>query len=219
MLHPRHHFLSDVTALVEIDAVQAIHVGLMRKRVAIHEIEAAARGARTDAMGLIVGAVDEFGADQIGNLLLEFFGNEDTPAERVVARIGECKIRPHRGFAAPDRQHAEAVGEILDRDLGAQLVEAKLGCKSRRQRTRGIDQKAAAMAGRGLGNQEIGDDLALRRQQCAEPAKARAKQRHVGRNEAVEEVAGILAADLNHAPVWKKRCFHSLKWPFSPFFF
>ena len=45
MLHPRHHLLADITALVEIDAVQAVHVGFVRKRVAIHEVEAAARHA------------------------------------------------------------------------------------------------------------------------------------------------------------------------------
>ena len=32
----------------------------------------------------------------------------------------------------------------------------------------------------------------------------------VGGDEAVEEVAGVLAADLDHAPVGKKRCFHKL---------
>ena len=35
----------------------------------------------------------------------------------------------------------------------------------------------------------------------------------IGRDEAVEEVARVLAADLDHAPVGKKRCFHSLKRP------
>ena len=65
------------------------------------------------------------------------------------------------------------------------------------------------MAGGGFGDQEIGRDLALRRQQRAEPAKAGLQQRDVCGDEAVEEVAGILAADLDHAPVRKKRCFHS----------
>ena len=69
------------------------------------------------------------------------------------------------------------------------------------------------MAGGGFGDQEIGRDLALRRQQCAEPAKAGLQQRDVCGDEAIEEVAGILAADLDHAPVRKKRCFHSLKRP------
>ena len=64
------------------------------------------------------------------------------------------------------------------------------------------------MAGRGLGDQEVHDDLALRRQQRAEPAKTGREQRHVGRDQAVEEVARVLARDLDHAPVGKKRCFH-----------
>ena len=67
------------------------------------------------------------------------------------------------------------------------------------------------MAGGRLRDQKIGRDLALWRQQRAEPAKARPQQRDVCGDEAIEEVAGILAADLDHAPVGKKRCFHSLK--------
>ena len=66
------------------------------------------------------------------------------------------------------------------------------------------------MAGGRLGDQEIRGDLALRRQQGAEAAEARADQRHVGRHQAVEKIAGVLAADLDHAPIGKKRCFHSL---------
>ena len=40
-------------------------------------------------------------------------------------------------------------------DLGAQLVETEFVGKALRQRARAIDQEAAAMAGRGLGDQEI----------------------------------------------------------------
>src|ERR1700694_5454140 len=64
------------------------------------------------------------------------------------------------------------------------------------------------MTGRRLGDQKIDDDLALRRQQRPEPAEARAKQRRIRGDEAVGKVAGILAADLDHAPVGKKRCLH-----------
>ena len=156
MLHPRHHFLSDIAALVEIDAVQAVHIGLVRKRVAVHEIEPAARHACGDAMRLIGVTVDEVGADQVGHLLLQFFGNENAPAERIVARVGEGEIGLHGGLAVPYRQYAEAVGEVFDRDLGAQLVEAELVGEALRQRARRIDQEAAAMAGGRLRDQEIG---------------------------------------------------------------
>ena len=148
MLHPRHHFLADIAALVEIDAVQAVHVGLVRKRIAVHEVEPAARHAVHDAMRLIGGFVDQIGADQIGHLLLQFFGNENAPAERLVARIGERKVGLHGGLAVPHRQHAEAVGEVFDRDLGAQLVETELVGEALRQRARRIDQEPAAMAAR-----------------------------------------------------------------------
>jgi hypothetical protein len=111
------------------------------------------------------------------------------------------------------RLHAHSIGDVLHRDLGAQLVEAELVGEVLRQRAGRIDQETAAMAGRDFGDQEIGRDLALRRQQRAEPAKAGLQQRDVCSDETIEEVAGILAADLDHAPVRKKRCFHEVNRP------
>ena len=73
------------------------------------------------------------------------------------------------------------------------------------------------MAGRGFGDEEIDRDLALRRQQRAEPAETRPQQRDIRGDEAVEKAAGVLAADLDHAPVGKKRCFHKLKRPLVTF--
>ena len=146
MLHPRHHLLADVTALLEIDAVQAVHVGLVRKRVAIHEVEAAARHARGDAVCLIGRAFDEFCADQVGDFLLQLFGTR-IAAQRLVARIGEGQIRPDGRIAVPRREHPETVGQVFDTDLGAQLVEAELVGKRLRQRARAVDQEAAAVAG------------------------------------------------------------------------
>jgi hypothetical protein len=70
------------------------------------------------------------------------------------------------------------------------------------------------MPGRYLGDQEIDDDLALGRQQRAEPGLPRAQLADIGRDQAVEEVAGVLAGDLDHAPIRKKGCFHSQNWLF-----
>ena len=50
--------------------------------------------------------------------------------------------------------------------------------------------------------------LALRRQQRPEPAEARSNEVDIGGDEAVEKIARALAADLDHTPVGKKRCFH-----------
>ena len=81
MLHPRHHLLPDIAALVEIDAVQPVHVGLVRKRIAIHEVDAAARRAAGDAMGVIGRAIDQVGADQVCGLRREIRRDQDAPAE------------------------------------------------------------------------------------------------------------------------------------------
>ncbi len=65
------------------------------------------------------------------------------------------------------------------------------------------------MAGRRFGDQEIHNYFALWRQQRPESPEAGPKQRNICRDEAVEEVARVLAADLDHAPVGEKRRFHA----------
>ena len=106
-------------------------------------------------MRVIGRAVDQFGADQIGELWRQLFGNQDAPAQCGSPRIGKGQVGFYHGFAVPRRQHAEAVRQVFDRDLGAQLVETELGGETLRQRARAVDQEAAAMAGRCLGDEEI----------------------------------------------------------------
>ena len=127
-----------------------------------------------------------------------------------MTRIGEARLRRGAYGAGPDRDHAELVGEIADRDLGAELVDVELVGERLRQRAGNVEQEALAAVGRRhLGDQEIDDDLALRRQQRAESGLARMQLADVGGEEPVEELACIVAADLDHAPVVEKRRFHS----------
>src|SRR5579863_9063154 len=150
-------------------------------------------------MGLVGRAVEHLRADQIGGLLREFLRKENSKTECGMARIGECKVGLDRGLAVPHREYAEVVGEILDLDLGAQFVEAELVGKSLRERPWAIDQKTTAVAGRRLGDQKIHRYLALGRQQRAESPETRPEQGNVRGDEAVEEVAGVAACDLDHA--------------------
>ncbi len=113
MLHPRHHLLADVAALVEVDSMEPIHIGFVRKRVAIDKVEPAARNAQSDAVGIIGGAIHEIGADQIGDFLLKFRRHKGSPAQRRVAWIGEGEIWLYDGIAIPRCEHAETVGQIF----------------------------------------------------------------------------------------------------------
>ena len=121
MLHPRHHFLADIAALVEIDAVQAVHVGFVRKRVAIHEVEAAARHARGDAMRVVGGAVDQLGADQVGDFLRQLL-REPGSASRARALRGSAKARS--GFMAGSPSHAASTPRLSDRFSTATLARS-----------------------------------------------------------------------------------------------
>ena len=53
VLHARDHLLAHIAALGEIDAVELVHVGLMRIGVTIGEIEPAARDAEGNAVVLV----------------------------------------------------------------------------------------------------------------------------------------------------------------------
>ena len=112
--------------------------------------------------------------------------------------------------AVPDRHHAEHLGQVLDDDLGAQLVEVELLHQRRRQRARAIEEEAAAVRRLGLGDDAIDDDLALRGEQRGKPRGAGRHLVHVGGEQAVEKLARVVAGDLDHAAVGEKCCFHAL---------
>ena len=89
-------------------------------------------------------------------------------AQRRQSRIGIAQAIFGRRGAVPDRHHAEHLRQVLADHLGAQFVEVELLHQRRRQRPRAIEEKAAAVLGRRFGDDEIDDDLALRRQQRGE---------------------------------------------------
>jgi len=110
--------------------------------------------------------------------------------------------------AVPDCEHAERLGQILDDELGPQLIEVEPLHEGRGERARAIEEKAAAVGGRRLRQDEIDNDLALRGQQRA---KARGGRRHLGDvagHEPVEEFARVVAGDLDDAAVGKQRGLH-----------
>ena len=131
-------------------------------------------------------------------------------AERRQARIGVARAHI-RVVPAPSQtaMHAERLGQILDDHLGAQLVEIEPLDKRRGERARAIEEEAAAVAGRRLGDDEIGNDLALRRRAAPQSARAPGVTlSDVGGHKPVEEVARVVAGDLDDAAIGKKRCFH-----------
>ncbi len=122
-------------------------------------------------------------------------------------RIAVAQAVLGRG-AGPDRHHAEHGREVLVDHLGAQLVEVEPLGQRRRERARTVEKKSAPVGGLGLGQNEVGDDLALRRQQRGKARVRRIDRIHVGGDEAVEELPGFLAHDLDHATIGKERCLH-----------
>ena len=129
-------------------------------------------------------------------------------AERRQARVGIAEAGLGRAGAVPDRQHAERLGQVLDDHLGAQLVEVEPLHQRRRQRARAVEEDSRRRRRRRFDDDEIDDDLALRREQRGKAGMARRHLVEVGGDQPVEELAGVVAGDLDHAAVGKKRCFH-----------
>ena len=120
MLHPRHHLLADIAALVEIDAVQAVHVGLVRERVAIHEIEPAARHAGLDAMRFVSLAVDEVGADDAG----DFGASSSGTSMRQPSASLRGSANARSGFIAGSPSHAASTPRLSDKSSTTTLARS-----------------------------------------------------------------------------------------------
>src|SRR5262249_17852999 len=94
-------------------------------------------------------------------------------------------------------------------DLGAQFVEIQLFHKVWCQRTRAIEEEAAAILGQCFGDDEIDDDLALRGQQRGKRGLARRDLGRVIGHKPIEKESGGVSEDLHHAAIGKKSCLHA----------
>ena len=120
MFHPRDDLLSDIAALVEIDAAELIHVGFVRKHIAEAKSMPPSRHAERDAMGVIGLAVDEIGADQVGHLLLEIFGRGIR--QPSASSRGSAKARS--GFVAGSPSHTASTPMLSETFSTATLARS-----------------------------------------------------------------------------------------------
>ena len=102
MLDARDHLLADEAALVEVDAAELVHVGLVRKGIAVNEIEAAARHAERDPVRLVGGGLEQLRAEIGRGLGGQVRRQHAAQAQRRQARIGDSTGRI-RWPAAPSQ--------------------------------------------------------------------------------------------------------------------
>ena len=143
VLHPGGDLLTDIAALAEIDAMQALESGLKDEGVG-RQLDPGFGDAVGHAQRVPVGAVISAG-----------FAVKP-PAEGRVARVGQGALGRGAG-AAPHLQPG-----FRDIDLGAEAVHRQPLRQSRGQRAVDIQQNRPLRPG---GKEEIGDILALRGQQ------------------------------------------------------
>ena len=134
----------------------------------------------------------------------------DALAERREPWITIDQAKIGIAVALPDRQNAEHLGQILADYLGAQLVEIELLHEVAGERPRTIEKEAAAVFGCRLCHNAIDDDLALRRQQCAEAGLYRANLGDIGRQKPIQKCPGVGAHDFDHAAIGEKCRFHAI---------
>ena len=103
----------------------------------------------------------------------------DAKTERGQTWIGIAETVFGSAAVVPGGEHAEHLGEVFDEDFRAQFVEINLATRAV-QSARHIEKKSAAVFRRGLGDDEIGDDFALRRQQRAKPRRSGRELENVG---------------------------------------
>src|SRR5262249_61394718 len=104
-------FLPDIPPFGKIAPAEMIHIGFMRKGVAISEINSAARHAERDAVRLIILRAHKRGAKFARRGGGAMRRNHHTKSERRQARIGIGQALFGRAalgriLAVPDREHA-----------------------------------------------------------------------------------------------------------------
>ena len=167
------------------------------KRIAEGEVDAAFGDAERNAVGVVVRFRGGGEATQDGWLVGR---GDDPPAERRQARIGRGNaVDVMHTLRPPDGQHLVVGGDVLDRDLGSELVEAEALDEIGGHRARQIEEEAVAVAH----HDEVEQDLALRRQQAGEDRLSGAGAADIGRHQIVEELLRLRPADRHHAAALK----------------
>ena len=187
VMHARDHFLPDEAALPEGDTAVEVHQHVVRKGVGEREVAAGLRNGGIDAQPVIVFARG----------LRRAFGPAVVAAPDVLARAKPRVLHAAFGCLAP----ADGDGRLVDRRdlrLGAQLVERQAPGEAGGVRPGGLDAKAVLS---GTRDQEVEQDLALRREQGAGTGFSGCQRGEIGGQDALQQRTGIRSCDFDEASV------------------
>src|SRR5262249_26851092 len=199
MLDARNHLLADEAALGKVDAAQLVHVALVRKCIAIDEIKPAARDRERNAMRLVGHRINELGANPPCRLVRPMRRKHAAPPQLGKTRIRVAQAVFWIGRSLPDRHDPEHLREVLNGHFGAQLVKIESLDQRWGERPRSIEKKAATVGRFGFRNDEVRDDLSLRRQQRGESSMPGINLSGVARDQPIEKLARVIARDLDDA--------------------
>ena len=188
-----HDLLSDVAALLEIDAVQMVEVGVVGKGVAVDEIDAALGHAEPDPVrGVAPGRVGVGCGEDRARA-------DHAPAEIGVARVAHDEIFRGRRRGAPHGGDAERGRAIGDRHLRAQLLEVEPLGQIRGLTCETIEQKERRLLARRGDDDEVEQQLALRTEEGGIARIAPFHGERAVREQPMEQIGRVGAADGDDA--------------------
>ena len=214
VLHARGQLLADEAALGEVDPVQLLEPALQEGRFLDHQIAAAVGHAEREPQPFIGCTLELLEPE------LREQGRRGLPRQqRPRAQSGQTRIDEHealfeharraralrqveqRGHLVADQGgNGEAGADVLEVDLGAQAIHQQPAEQLLEAREFRLEQQLRGF----LGDEEIEQELALRRQQGAVTRLILANPRNVVAGQSLEKRTCIAAAHREHAAVGKQ---------------
>ena len=203
VMHPGHDLLADIAALGEIDSMQPIEIGVMRKGIVEGEVESAGRYAEGDAVRLV-------GPVRFGSGLGPGLAIDDRAVTEVgVSRVAVGRVERRRRIG-PGCQDAAGVAEVRHGDFGAEAIAGEHRRQGRCALGRAIEQKAGGLRVRAVDHEEIHRHLALGRQQGRVAGLTGLERLDIVGDEALEKGPRLLAFERDDTAVLEKRFAHPI---------
>ena len=210
----RRQFLADIASLVPVDAVKLIEAAFEKEGFLDPQVLAAVGQAVTEARLVVIlgrrrrepcrlkrigGAV--FGQDgpcpDAGESGID---ETDAAGERPALALLAAEAFGIMGAVAEKHRHRVPVRRILDRDLGPQLEEIETALQIPETRALAVDHQGSL----DLGDEEIVQELALGVEKGGVDRPFGADLVDVVRDQALEKLARIGAADGEHAAFFQE---------------
>ncbi len=202
-MHAGDDLLAGIAALLEIDAVQPIEIGIMHEGVAIGKIDTALRHAERDAMRLI----GRLAASSRSAKRCRRGDEPEAQRRRRADRRKRCRAKSAGTGLAPDRRDSQACRSCPRSSILARsFVQIELLDEIGDLRADAIEQAAGLRPFRERHDEEIEQKLALRRSNSSIAGLAGRMSSRLLVTSRCRKTSGFAARNLDDAAVGEKAC-------------